>query len=170
MVQTTTISSLQLGIERESKNVLLSETCSELLSTQLCCSRSEGGEISIHPLVCFCTTSLRTTNHVAPVTSSSMGPRPKQPLTLQGRSPLTFLSCTCMQSSLHFRPCIIFPGCNQDSTPPAISATQLRHLGKGSSVPELLLHYVVEETLFWSSLLRLAHPLKVSLSARAELV
>lgn len=100
------------GLRGKAKSVLLSQTCSELLSTQLCCSGSEGQEISI---CCFCTTCLRTRNRIGPVTSSSLGPRSQQPLTFQGRSPVTFFTCTCIQNSSQFRPRMIFPGCILDS-------------------------------------------------------
>lgn len=35
--------------------------------------------------------------------------------------PTDLFYCTCLQSSLHFRPRIIFPGCNQDSAPHGFS-------------------------------------------------
>lgn len=87
--------------------------------------------------------------------------------------PTDLFFCTCVQSNLHFRPRIIFPGCNQDSTPHGFSHWPflLHSWGpRAKSLPGLLLHSVVEDWLFWSLLLRLAHHLQVSSSTRAELV
>lgn len=83
---------------------------------------------------------------------------------------IDLFSRTCVQSSLHFRPCIIFPGCNEDSTPHGFS-----HFCCAAEAPvqrqapsALALHPVLEDGLCWSSLLGSAHLLKVSLSTGAD--
>lgn len=95
------------------------------------------------------------TNPIASVTFSP-GPRPKQPLTVQGRSLLTIFpsqSCRAVYTSEH----AYFILCANRIIQHMASVTPARR-------PEVLLHSLGEDRLSWSSLLKSAHPLWKSLS------
>lgn len=76
--------------------------------------------------------------------------------------PTDHFSFTDMQSSLNLGSCILFFLC---------ANRIIQHMASVSpaSLPEVLLHSLGEDRLFWSSLLKLVHPLKASLSTKAAL-
>lgn len=75
LFQTTAISSLQLWTEKIKMYFCPNHAASSCHTAVLL--RKCGRETTIHPLSRFYTTSPRMTNHVATVTSSSLGPRLK---------------------------------------------------------------------------------------------